>query len=161
MTVSITTASKNTERITSHSANSRDWYEGTVNGKLFSVGIHQSESPMWLAVDLDDDAKVEVLDAIDALRGDEQVSLVDFCNTRDVSRLFVTSTYVPVGVTYNSNVDTDGDDYCDLWDLLESGLSTESLFHLNGSVNGDRWIWDGQGDVRDYHGNSYLRIECW
>lgn len=92
---------------------------------------------------------------------DSRISLVDFWNTRDVSRLFATSTYVPVGVTYESNVDTDGDDYCDLGDLLESGLSTESLFHLNGSVNGDRWIWDGQCDVRDYHGNSYLRIECW
>ena len=66
----------------------------------------------------------------------------------------------PGGRTYKHDTISDGEDYCDLGELIDSGLSPQSLFDLDGEVtdNGE-WNWNGSGDPRDHLGNSITNLQ--
>ena len=86
-------------------------------------------------------------------------TLQNFWNDNKVTSIWVNGNAIAGGKTFLQNV-TDEGEYCDLWELLDSGLSIESAWNLNGRVveNGS-WVWDGEGDFRDVQGNSYCRMQ--
>lgn len=87
-------------------------------------------------------------------------SLRDFWNSVEVEslRLFAVSTAIPTGKEYRHG--GEGEDYCDLHELIDSGLSTADLWPLIGFVGQEgTWTWDGAGNVRDHRGNSYTKIQ--
>lgn len=82
------------------------------------------------------------------------VSLKDFWNATEVASLFVVSTAIPAGEEF-----TVGGEDCDVWEVLDSGLSPTDLWEIEGEIDADGdWNWNGVGNVRDFRGNSYTRI---
>lgn len=94
------------------------------------------------------------------------VSLREFWNANEVKSVFVVGIGCPAGQELVQNLEDDGEDYCDLNEVIDSGLAhpneqNESpLWELTGTVDesGD-WTWDGNGSVRDIRGNNYTRIK--
>jgi hypothetical protein len=87
-----------------------------------------------------------------------KVSLLDFWNSNEVSSLWINGSQNPVGKTYIQN--SDEDDYCDLHEIVDNGISIDAGWDLLGNVveNGS-WVWDSEGDFRDMLGNSYRRMQ--
>lgn len=74
-----------------------------------------------------------------------------------VTYLWLCGTACPAGQDFNHDVESDGDDYCDVGDLV----TEENLWELNGDVNENgRWEWDGEGNPHDGRGNSYYSIKA-
>lgn len=86
------------------------------------------------------------------------VTLLDFWNSRTVESLFVVGTACPTGQEYRHQPEPDGDDYCDLNELIDNLSPHVDLFGLSGTVDGATWTWDGVGNPRDVRGNSYTRL---
>lgn len=91
------------------------------------------------------------------------VTLLDFWNSRTIDSvvidsMFVVGTACPSGREYRHDTDSDGDDYCDLNELLANLSPHVDLLSLSGVVDGAAWTWDGGGNPRDVRGNSYTRI---
>ena len=87
------------------------------------------------------------------------ISLNDFHNSLDagLSYFWFVSTACPAGQEYHLNLESDGDDYCDLVDTIHN-LSPDDLFDLRGTVVNGRWEWNGNGEPSDIRGNSILNI---
>ena len=87
-----------------------------------------------------------------------KISLLDFWNNNEVSSLWINGSQNPIGITYVQNADED--DYCDLHEVIDNGLSISAGWNLQGNVveNGS-WVWDGEGDFCDPKGNSYHRMQ--
>lgn len=86
------------------------------------------------------------------------VTLLDFWNSRTIESIFVVGTACPAGQEYTHDTVSDGEDYCDLNDVIENLSPHVDLLSLSGSVEGGAWTWDGVGNPRDVRGNSYTRI---
>lgn len=82
-------------------------------------------------------------------------SLLDFANSCDHPVLFWSGVGCPAGKCERLN-DTD-------WSLTFSVSmdDTERLESLNGTVTDGRWEWDGEGDMRDFRGNSITRMSAY
>lgn len=83
-------------------------------------------------------------------------------NVDRISRVFVVSTAQPAGITYRQKLDgdIDSEDYCDLAELIDSGLSFGDIWNRRGIVTEGVWRWNGSGgSIRDHRWNSYLKIE--
>ena len=85
------------------------------------------------------------------------ISLCDFFDSYDVESLFLQTTGGCMDL--KQNTESEGDDFCDIEDVVYDGLSVNNLFGLYGTVDkyGD-WHWDGRGNVHDYNMNSFVRF---
>lgn len=84
----------------------------------------------------------------------ETISLKDFWNTNECESLFCVSTAVPAGEEFTVGGETD------VWEVIDSGLSPSDAWELEGTVDSDGdWSWNGEGNVRDFYGNSYTKIQ--
>lgn len=83
------------------------------------------------------------------------VSLLDFNNAGGgVTYLWFAGVGAPAGRDYNHDTDSDGEDYCNLTEVIDQ----LDIWELTGTVTGKTWEWDGQGSPRDERGNSILKI---
>ena len=85
-------------------------------------------------------------------------TLREFWNDSEVTSIFVAGTACPAGIEYSHNTDAEGDDYCDLWELVGQLSPHCDIWELNGRADGSSWSWDGNGSPRDIRGNSYTKI---
>lgn len=87
-------------------------------------------------------------------------TLGEFWNDKNVTSLWISGHAIAGGETYTQNLEDEGEDYCDLHELIDSGLSIEPAWDLSGEVVEDgSWVWDGKADFRDVQGNSYYRMQ--
>lgn len=88
-------------------------------------------------------------------------TLGEFWN-KNVTSLWISGHAIAGGETYTQNLEDEGEDYCDLHELIDNGLSFfDSVWDLSGEVaeDGSCWSWDGKADFRDTQGNSYYRMQ--
>lgn len=85
------------------------------------------------------------------------ISLQDYNNNvKAVTYLWVCGVACPAGQDFNHDTESDGEDYCDLTELIgEMGL-----WDLEGSVVDGRWEWNGKGNVRDERGNTIYNVKA-
>lgn len=87
-------------------------------------------------------------------------TLGEFWNDKNVTSLWISGHAIAGGKTYTQNLEDEGEDYCDLHELIDNGLSIEPAWDLSGQVVEDgSWVWDGKADFRDVQGNSYFRMQ--
>lgn len=89
------------------------------------------------------------------------MTLRDFHNSlpSGVTHLWVCGAGCPGGQAYRHNTEADIDeDYCDIVDLIGSGLGHGDFWELEGEADEDGWEWDGEGCPTDFNGNSYQQI---
>ena len=89
-------------------------------------------------------------------------------NGNNVVSIFVAGNGCPAGQTYTQNLESDGDDYCDMHDLLNSGLTNvdeydnSRVWDCVGEVvetqHGSEWRWNGLGGLTDLRGNDYSQL---
>jgi len=85
----------------------------------------------------------------------------DHCD--NVTSLFLAGNGCPAGQTYTQNLEEEGEDYCDMHDLLETGLCNVDEYDRSRiwdcagkmSEDGSEWRWDGLGGLTDFQGNDY------
>lgn len=91
----------------------------------------------------------------------DKITLLDFWNNHDCTAVFVVSTAEPGGIEFTHNMEGEGEDYCDIHEVLYEGLSSTNLFDLTGTVEGAKWSWDGSSHACDFRGCSYQKIEVY
>ena len=92
----------------------------------------------------------------------EKITLRDFWNANadSIKSLFLVGTACPAGIEYTANLEADGEDCCDLCELIDN--LGYNLWEAEGEIDSEgNWAWDGNlPGVRDLKGNSYTRIEA-
>ena len=92
---------------------------------------------------------------------DETITFTEFWAKNEVKTIWLTSVGSPGGIELTHNVDTDGEDYCDLGELVNES-QFDFLRDLTGVVTDGEWEWDGEGegDPR-YLTNSVLQLKAY
>lgn len=85
------------------------------------------------------------------------ISLLDYNNNvKPVTYLWICGVGCPAGREYNHDVESDGDEYCDVNEIV----GDLGLWSLNGTIVDDRWEWNGVGNPVDERGNSILNVKA-
>lgn len=84
------------------------------------------------------------------------MTLLDFNNGHPVTNLWIAGVAYPAGQTWHNNIDSDGEDYCNLSELIDQ----LNLWELSGSVVDGRWEWNGSGNPSDERGNTIYNVKA-
>lgn len=83
------------------------------------------------------------------------ITLADFHNNgAGLSYLWYAGAGAPTGRDFNHDTEADGEDYCNLVEIVDQ----IGAWELSGTVTGKTWEWDGVGSPRDWSGNSITKI---
>ena len=88
-----------------------------------------------------------------------KVTLADF----GPKSVWFASTGIPAGteVKFFGMVEDDGEgEPYDLSDVRDMENSIPFGWDLEGTVNGDEWVWDGEGDPCDWNRNTVTMIKA-
>ena len=81
-----------------------------------------------------------------------------------LTTVFVAGFGCPAGETYRQSLEDEGEDYCDLRELIDSGLFSiketgeSSAWEAEGEVTAEGWEWNGIPKLTDSRGNNYYQF---
>lgn len=86
----------------------------------------------------------------------QAIRLLDYNNVTPVTYLWLCGVGCPTGQDYRHDVESDGEDYCDLNQLINE----LGLWELEGTVIDGRWEWNGEGNPTDQRGNTIYNVKA-
>lgn len=98
-------------------------------------------------------------------------TLREYWNENEVTQLFWASTGKPTGQHLELNLDDEGEDYCDLNEVVDSmcvdfETGESDWWEAQGEIQPDNsWEWDGLPvglrDLTDMNGNNLTILRVW
>jgi len=99
-------------------------------------------------------------------------TLREFWNENNVTSVFVSGNGCPSGQTLIQNLEDEGEDYCNLHEVIDNGLfggdwdndgapvEESPAWKAVGEVSADgkEWRWNGLGGLTDNRGNDYHQV---